>query len=101
MAQTPQAAAYRASLPTAGITGTLGHRFRNTVAQGNLQAKTGTMNGVSALSGYLDIPGPQLLVFSIMVNQSDQSVATLRQAIDEIVLLLTRLHLHSCQVQLQ
>jgi hypothetical protein len=26
-----------------------------------------------------------------MVNQSDQSVATLRQAIDEIVLLLTRL----------
>ena len=91
MAQTPQASVYRASLPTAGVTGTLQHRFLNTTAQGNLQAKTGTLSGVSALSGYLDVPGYQPLVVSIMVNQSDQSTTTLRQAIDEIVVLLTRL----------
>jgi len=91
MAQTPQAIVYRASLPTAGANGTLGRRFLNTAAQGNLQAKTGTLTGVSALSGYLDVPGYQPLVFSIMVNQSDQSPTTQRQAIDEIVLLLTRL----------
>jgi len=91
MAQTPQAAAYRDSLPAAGVSGTLRRRFLNTTAQGNLQAKTGTLTGVSALSGYLDVPGYQPLVFSIMVNQSDQSVASLREAIDEIVLLLTRL----------
>lgn len=91
MAQTPQSAVYRASLPTAGVNGTLKRRFLKTAAQGNLQAKTGTLSGVSALSGYLDVPGYQPLVFSIMVNQSDQSTATLRQAIDEIVLLLTRL----------
>jgi D-alanyl-D-alanine carboxypeptidase/D-alanyl-D-alanine-endopeptidase (penicillin-binding protein 4) len=30
-------------------------------------------------------------VFSILVNQSERSVATLRRAIDEIVVLLTRL----------
>jgi D-alanyl-D-alanine carboxypeptidase/D-alanyl-D-alanine-endopeptidase (penicillin-binding protein 4) len=91
MAQTPQATIYRASLPTAGANGTLGRRFLNTAAQGNLQAKTGTLTGASALSGYLDVPGYQPLVFSIMVNQSDQSPTTQRQAIDEIVLLLTRL----------
>lgn len=91
MAQTPQAAVYRASLPTAGVSGTLQHRFLNTAAQGHLQAKTGTMSGVSALSGYLDVPGYQPLVFSIMINQSDQSAANLREAIDEIILLLTRL----------
>ncbi len=91
MAQTPQASVYRASLPTAGVTGSLQHRFLNTTAQGNLQAKTGTLSGVSALSGYLDVPGYQPLVVSIMVNQSDQSTTTLRQAIDEIVVLLTRL----------
>ncbi len=91
MAQTPQATVYRASLPTAGVSGTLQRRFLNTAAQGHLQAKTGTMSGVSALSGYLDVPGYQPLVFSIMVNQSDQSAANLREAIDEIVLLLTRL----------
>jgi D-alanyl-D-alanine carboxypeptidase/D-alanyl-D-alanine-endopeptidase (penicillin-binding protein 4) len=91
MAQTPQAKVYRNSLPVAGISGTLKNRFRNTAAQGHLQAKTGGMTGVSALSGYLDVPGYQPLVFSIIVNQSDQSFMTLRQAIDEIVLLLTRL----------
>jgi D-alanyl-D-alanine carboxypeptidase/D-alanyl-D-alanine-endopeptidase (penicillin-binding protein 4) len=91
IAQTKEAAVYRASLPVAGISGTLRRRFNNTAAQGNLQAKTGTLTGVSALSGYLNVPSYQPLVFSIIVNQSDQSTETLRQAIDEIVLLLTRL----------
>jgi len=91
MAQSPQARVYRASLPVAGVSGSLKNRFLNTAAQGNLQAKTGTVSGVSALSGYLEIPSYQPLVFSIIVNQSDQSSTTLRQAIDEIVLLLTRL----------
>jgi D-alanyl-D-alanine carboxypeptidase/D-alanyl-D-alanine-endopeptidase (penicillin-binding protein 4) len=91
MAQTPHAKVYRASLPVAGISGSLKNRLRNTAAQGRVYAKTGGMTGVSALSGYLDVPGYQPLVFSIIVNQSDQSFATLRQAIDEIVLLLTRL----------
>ncbi|HEY9598701.1 MAG TPA: D-alanyl-D-alanine carboxypeptidase/D-alanyl-D-alanine-endopeptidase, partial [Cyanophyceae cyanobacterium] len=91
MAKTPQAAIYRASLPVAGISGTLENRFRNTAAQSHLQAKTGTLTGVAALSGYLDVSGYQPLVLSIMVNQSEQPVVTLRQGIDEIVLLLTRL----------
>lgn len=91
MAKTPQARVYQDSLPVAGVSGTLKNRFRNTMAQGNIQAKTGSMSGVSALSGYLDVPGYQPLVFSIIVNQSEQSLTTLRQGIDEIVLLLTRL----------
>ncbi|HBB34993.1 MAG TPA: D-alanyl-D-alanine carboxypeptidase/D-alanyl-D-alanine-endopeptidase [Cyanobacteria bacterium UBA8803] len=91
MAKTPVAAIYRASLPVAGVSGSLQNRFRATPAQGVLQAKTGTMTGVVALSGYLDVPGYQPLVFSILVNQSNQPVPTLRQAIDEIALLLTQL----------
>jgi len=91
IAQTPQAAVFRASLPVAGVSGTLKNRFRNTPAEGILRAKTGSMSGVSALSGYLDSPNYTPLVFSILVNQSDQSGTSLRQAIDEIVLLLTRL----------
>ncbi len=91
MAQSPEAVVYRASLPVAGISGTLRNRFRDSAAQGIVQAKTGTMSGVVALSGYLDAPDYEPLVFSIVVNQSDQPAATLRQASDEIVLLLTRL----------
>lgn len=95
MAQTPEAAIYRASLSTAGVSGTLRRRFLNTPVQGNLQGKTGTLTGVSALSGYLDVPGFQPLVFSLIINQSNQSSAIERQAIDEIVLLLMRLR--SCR----
>ncbi len=92
MAHSPEAAVYRASLSVAGVSGTLQNRFRHTPAQGIVQAKTGTLSGIAAISGYLDPPGYEPLVFSIIVNQSDQSAATLRQAIDEIVLLLTQLH---------
>ena len=81
---------YRASLASVGK-GTLKHRFVNTPAQGILYAKTGTMRGVVALSGYLDSPTFSPLVFSIVVNQANQSIAQLRNAIDEIVVLLARL----------
>jgi len=91
IAKTPVANIYRASLPVAGVSGTLKNRFQNTPAQGIFQAKTGTMSGVVALSGYLTPPTYQPLVVSILVNQSDQSAATIRQAMDEVVVLLTRL----------
>lgn len=91
MIKSPEYSFYRASLAVAGISGTLQNRFRNTPAQGIVQAKTGTMTGVVALSGYINPPSYQPLVFSIIVNQSDRSAATLRQAVDDIVLLMTRL----------
>ncbi|MEQ9368346.1 D-alanyl-D-alanine carboxypeptidase/D-alanyl-D-alanine endopeptidase [Coleofasciculus sp. F4-SAH-05] len=91
IARTPMAQSYRNSLAVAGIEGTLRQRFQNSPAQGRVYAKTGTMTGVSALSGYVEVPDYQPLVFSIMVNQSNQSVSTIREAIDEIVVLLSRL----------
>lgn len=92
MARSPAAAEYRASLAVAGgREGSLRSRFRGTPAEGMLQGKTGLLSGVAALSGYLDVPGYDRLVFSIIINQSDLSGAQLRQAIDEIIVLLTRL----------
>ncbi|MBW4620490.1 MAG: D-alanyl-D-alanine carboxypeptidase/D-alanyl-D-alanine-endopeptidase [Cyanosarcina radialis HA8281-LM2] len=91
MTRSPHAKIYRESLPLAGISGSLKRRFVNTSAQDIVRAKTGTMTGVVSLSGYVNPPNYQPLVFSIIVNQSNQPAATSRQAIDEIVLLLTRL----------
>jgi serine-type D-Ala-D-Ala carboxypeptidase/endopeptidase (penicillin-binding protein 4) len=91
MAIAPEAKVYRASLPVAGVSGTLQSRFQNTPAQGIVQAKTGTLSGAVGLSGYLNAPSYQPLVFSILVNQSTESTSTLRSAVDEIVVLLTRL----------
>lgn len=91
MASPQYAAIYRASLPVAGVSGTLTNRLQNTPAQGIVRAKTGTISGAVALSGYINAPNYEPLVFSIIVNQSDQSAATIRQAVDEIVLLLVSL----------
>ena len=91
MAKTPAAYIYRASLPVAGKSGTLKGRFQETPAEGIVQAKTGTLTGVVSLSGYLNAPKYEPLVFSIIVNQSNQSATVIRQAIDEVVVLLTQL----------
>ncbi|MBD2494447.1 D-alanyl-D-alanine carboxypeptidase/D-alanyl-D-alanine-endopeptidase [Nostoc sp. FACHB-280] len=91
IAVSPEAKVFRATLPVAGVSGSLQNRFRNTSAEGIVQAKTGTLRGVVALSGYIDSPQYEPLVFSIIVNQSDQPASTIRQAVDEIVVLLTQL----------
>ncbi|AUT02670.1 D-alanyl-D-alanine carboxypeptidase/D-alanyl-D-alanine-endopeptidase [Nostoc sp. CENA543] len=91
MAKSPVANAYRASLPIAGKSGTLASRLRNTPAEGIVQAKTGTLRGAVSLSGYMNPPQYESMVFSIMVNQSEQPASVLRQGIDEIVVLLTQL----------
>lgn len=79
------------SLSNAGVNGSLKNRFLNTNISNNLFAKTGTLSGISALSGYLKNDDYGNLVFSILVNQSSSDSATLRRTIDEIVLLLGQL----------
>ncbi|MBH8577320.1 D-alanyl-D-alanine carboxypeptidase/D-alanyl-D-alanine-endopeptidase [Nostocaceae cyanobacterium CENA369] len=91
IARTPVASVYRTSLPVAGKSGTLSSRFRGTPAEGIVQAKTGTLTGAISLSGYVNSPKYEQLVFSIIVNQSEQPASVIRQAMDEIVVLLAQL----------
>jgi D-alanyl-D-alanine carboxypeptidase/D-alanyl-D-alanine-endopeptidase (penicillin-binding protein 4) len=56
------------SLPIAGEDGTLEKRMKNTSAQKNVHAKTGTLNGVSNLSGYVTARNGHLIAFSIMIQ---------------------------------
>jgi D-alanyl-D-alanine carboxypeptidase/D-alanyl-D-alanine-endopeptidase (penicillin-binding protein 4) len=79
------------SLAIAGVSGTLRNRFRNTPVQGRLHAKTGTLNGVRALSGYLETDGYGTVIFSIVVNQPGQSGSVMLTAIDEMILQLSQL----------
>ncbi|NNC14638.1 D-alanyl-D-alanine carboxypeptidase/D-alanyl-D-alanine-endopeptidase [Corallococcus exiguus] len=64
----PLAPEYLSSLGIAGKDGTLKYRFDGTDAVGRLRAKTGTLEGVSALSGYVQSAGGEKFSFSIMVN---------------------------------
>ena len=91
MAQSTHGESYRKSLAIAAETGTLKGRFQDTAVAGKLHAKTGTLSGSSSLSGYLDNPNFQPLVFSILVNNSEQASPFLRKAIDSIIILLSQL----------
>ena len=71
------------ALPIAGVDGTLEKRMNKTAAQGNIHAKTGTVNGVSSLSGYATSPEGHLLVFSIM-NQGISRAAVGRDFQDKV-----------------
>jgi D-alanyl-D-alanine carboxypeptidase/D-alanyl-D-alanine-endopeptidase (penicillin-binding protein 4) len=56
------------SLPIAGKDGTLAARMKGTAAEGKLRGKTGTMRGISALSGYLSTAEEEPLAFSIIIQ---------------------------------
>ena len=64
----PFAPEYLSSVPIAGKDGTLKYRFEGSDAVGRLRAKTGTLESVSALSGYVTSAGGERFSFSIMAN---------------------------------
>jgi D-alanyl-D-alanine carboxypeptidase/D-alanyl-D-alanine-endopeptidase (penicillin-binding protein 4) len=64
----PFAAVLRDALPIAGVDGTLHSRMRNSVAAGNVRAKTGTLRYTDALSGYVTDAAGEPLVFSLLLN---------------------------------
>ncbi len=57
-----------ASLPVAGRDGTLKDRMAGTPAENNVHAKTGTLRGVTTLSGYLTSNNGDILAFSILIQ---------------------------------
>ncbi len=68
MARSPNFQAYFDSLPAAGVDGTLIHRFTSDEMMGRIHAKTGSVQHVSTLSGYMDLPSGKRMVFSVMTN---------------------------------
>jgi len=66
--QSKYAQAWRDSLTIGGVDGTLANRFKGTSAAGNIRGKTGTIDQVSALSGYMTTGGGEQIIISIVVN---------------------------------
>lgn len=64
----PAGRTYYESMAVGGRDGTLRRRMAGGPAEGRVHAKTGTINGVSCLSGYLALRPDRTLVFSFLVN---------------------------------
>ena len=68
---------FAASLPRAGLDGTLKRRMRGSAAAGNCAAKTGTLIGVSSLAGYCTTAGGATVAFAMIENRVNSGVAKL------------------------
>ncbi|MFN3652943.1 MAG: D-alanyl-D-alanine carboxypeptidase/D-alanyl-D-alanine-endopeptidase [Armatimonadota bacterium] len=64
----PWGPVFTESLPVMGVDGTLRSRLKGTSAEGKIQAKTGTLSHVTALSGYATSRDGKRRVFSILIN---------------------------------
>jgi D-alanyl-D-alanine carboxypeptidase/D-alanyl-D-alanine-endopeptidase (penicillin-binding protein 4) len=90
MARSPEVfRPFSASLPAAGEEGTLSRRMRRTVAEHLLRAKTGTMTGVSSLSGYTTGVDGEPIAFSIIMENFPGSERSYRLIQDNIGVLLS------------
>lgn len=76
--------AFYNSLPIAGVDGTLKDRMRNTEAEKNVHAKTGTLNNVSTLAGYAVSRDSELIIFYIAMNGFSGNAKFYRNKQDEI-----------------
>ncbi|MEA3062435.1 MAG: hypothetical protein QOJ94_2216 [Sphingomonadales bacterium] len=82
----PWGAAWRDSLPVAGVDGTLAKRFRDTPLAGKLWAKTGTLNATVALAGYMTGASGRALVFAAFAADVPEGADAVK-AIDSALLL--------------
>ena len=82
------AQAFSDSLPVAGRDGPLLRRLAATPAEGRVRAKTGTVDNVRAITGYVDTVGGELLLFAILANNFTVPASTIDAAADRALLRL-------------
>ncbi len=82
-------AEFMASLPIAGVDGTLKKRMGGTAAANKLRAKTGTLRGVSTLSGYTETADGEVVAFSMMMEHFLVKAKEVRKVQDRIGALLS------------
>lgn len=90
MSHQPYAKTLRKALPIAGVDGTLAYRMRQTAAENNVHAKTGSMSYVSCLAGYVTSASGERLAFAIMLNNYDRpdDAPRISSDVDAIAVLL-------------
>jgi D-alanyl-D-alanine carboxypeptidase/D-alanyl-D-alanine-endopeptidase (penicillin-binding protein 4) len=79
------------ALPIAGVDGTIRNRMKGTTAQGNVHAKTGTLDKARSLSGYVTTADGRLLLFSFLANNWTTPVRQVEQVQDAIAVRLAEM----------
>ncbi len=85
MRTSPHFQVFYDALPIAGVDGTIGARMKGTPAQGNVHAKTGSVDKARSLSGYVTTADGRLLIFSFLCNNFSGSNRDVEQATDALL----------------
>lgn len=73
------------ALPIAGVDGTIENRMKGTPAQGNVHAKTGTVDKARSLSGYVTTADGRMLLFSFLCNNFSVPNREVERATDALL----------------
>jgi D-alanyl-D-alanine carboxypeptidase/D-alanyl-D-alanine-endopeptidase (penicillin-binding protein 4) len=73
---------FREAMPVGGVDGTLSRRFRGTPLEGRIFAKTGTLFGTNALSGFMLSGRGKMLIFSAYSNDRPPAAPSAIAALD-------------------
>jgi D-alanyl-D-alanine carboxypeptidase/D-alanyl-D-alanine-endopeptidase (penicillin-binding protein 4) len=87
-------ATYYNSMPIAGVDGTIDTRMKGTPAEGNVHAKTGTLNKARSLSGYVTSADGERLIFSILANNTTTPGSAVTHVADVIAIALASYREH-------
>ncbi len=85
VAEQPWGAEFRSTLPVGGVDGTLSDRFTHGPLRGHVFAKTGTLEEVNALSGYVTARNGRTLIISVLCNGHMPEAKGITKTIDAIV----------------
>jgi D-alanyl-D-alanine carboxypeptidase/D-alanyl-D-alanine-endopeptidase (penicillin-binding protein 4) len=88
----PWGEAWRATLPTGGVDGSLGRRFVDTPLEGAVFAKTGTLNATNALAGFFTAASGQTLAFAAYANDRPSDAGSAIIALDAALLAIAAAH---------
>lgn len=90
MSRHAEAESYRKALPIAGVDGSLRNRMKQTRAEGNVHAKTGTLRWANSLSGYVTTASGERLAFCFMLNRysAPSDAVSARNELDKLTVML-------------
>jgi D-alanyl-D-alanine carboxypeptidase/D-alanyl-D-alanine-endopeptidase (penicillin-binding protein 4) len=88
MRASPDYSAFYTALPIAGVDGTLSGRMRGTAAANNVHAKTGSLQWVRSLSGYVTDADGRRLIFSVLANKWTTPASEVTATADSIAVAL-------------
>ncbi len=79
------------SLPLAGVSGSIRKIFKSSAAENNLKAKSGYMNAVRAYAGCVKNKKDEQIVFSIIVNNYNDTAKDMKSKLEKIMISIAEL----------